>query len=30
MKQYKYLDIATVGFVLTLFLSNFVGNAKVS
>lgn len=30
MKQYKYLDIATVGFVLTLFLSNFVGNAKVA
>lgn len=29
MKRYKYLDIATVGFVITLFLSNFVGNSKV-
>ena len=30
MKQYKYLDIATVAFVVTLFLSDFVGNAKVA
>lgn len=29
MKHYKYLDIATVGFVVTLFLSNFIGNSKV-
>lgn len=30
MKNYKYLDIATVAFVVTLFLSIFIGNAKVS
>ena len=30
MKPYKYLDIATVAFVVTLFLSDFVGNAKVA
>ena len=30
MKNYKYLDIVTVGFVVTLFLSNFIGNAKVA
>ena len=30
MKQYKYLDIATVAFVVTLFLSIFIGNAKVA
>lgn len=30
MKQYKYLDLATVAFVVTLFISNFVGNAKVT
>ena len=29
MKNYKYLDIATVAFVVTLFLSIFVGNSKV-
>ena len=30
MKHYKYIDIATVAFVVTLFLSNFIGNAKVT
>lgn len=30
MKQYKYLDILTAGFVVTLILSNFIGNAKVT
>ena len=30
MKNYKYLDIATVSFVVTLFLSIFVGNSKVA
>ena len=30
MKSYKYLDIATVAFVVTLFLSIFVGNSKVA
>lgn len=30
MKQYKYLDIVTVAFVVTLILSNFIGNAKVT
>ena len=30
MKSYKYLDIATVAFVVTLFFSNFIGNSKVS
>ena len=30
MKQYKYLDIAMVGFVITLLLSNFAGNSKVT
>ncbi len=30
MKQYKFLDIATVAFVVTLFLSIFVGNSKVA
>lgn len=29
MKQYKYLDIAMVAFVVTLLLSNFVSNSKV-
>lgn len=30
MKQYKYLDIATVAFVVTLLLSNFIGNSKIT
>ena len=29
MKSYKYLDIATVAFVITLFISNFIGNSKI-
>lgn len=29
MKQYKYLDIAMVAFVVTLLLSNFISNSKV-
>lgn len=30
MRNHKYLDIATVAFVVTLFMSIFVGNSKVS
>lgn len=29
-KSYKYLDVAMVGFVVALLLSNFIGNAKVT
>ncbi len=30
MKNYKYLDLATVTFVVTLILSNFAGNSKIA
>ena len=30
MKNYKYLDLATVAFVVALLLSNFAGNSKIA